>query len=55
MFKQVAEPLLKTLDHGTRTTGRYDVTWNTSRVARGLYFVRLSAGDVRATRTIVVK
>ena len=33
--------------------GRHEVTWNTSGVPSGVYFVRLRAGAVTLTKTVV--
>ena len=44
---------LATLEDGPLATGVYQRTWNLSSVAKGLYFVRLRAGAVTLSKTVV--
>ena len=44
---------LATLTSSRQAAGRHEVTWNTSGVPSGVYFVRLRAGAVTLTKTVV--
>ncbi|MBI4546390.1 MAG: CotH kinase family protein [Ignavibacteriae bacterium] len=43
-----------TLVNETKQPGTYEVDWNASEIASGVYFYRLSAGDVVATRKAIL-
>ena len=43
-----------TLVDEVKAAGRYQSTWHTSRLASGVYFYRLNAGDYGATRKLVL-
>jgi hypothetical protein len=50
---------LRTLDQGTRNRGEYAATWDrrdttSSRVGRGIYFIRMVAGTTVASRKMVL-
>ena len=42
-----------TIEHGMLTAGTYERAWNMSAVDRGVYFLRLQAGGVTVTRTVM--
>jgi flagellar hook assembly protein FlgD len=47
--------LVETIVSGDRAAGNYQVTWDASNVASGMYFYRLSAGSEHSsTRSLVV-
>jgi len=43
-----------TLVNGTMTAGNHEVAWNASDVASGVYFYKLSAGDMSQTKQAVL-
>ncbi|MDX1430365.1 MAG: T9SS type A sorting domain-containing protein [Rhodothermales bacterium] len=45
---------VETLVAGPRTAGRYEVAWDASRLASGIYFYRLEAGGYSASKSLVV-
>jgi M6 family metalloprotease-like protein len=45
---------VKAFDRGVQEPGYYSLKWSDANVAEGVYFVRLQAGDYRATRKFVV-
>jgi hypothetical protein len=49
----VAGRKVATVEHSTLSSGVYDRTWNMAGVARGFYFVRLQAGAVNITKSVI--
>jgi flagellar hook assembly protein FlgD len=52
--------LVTTLVNGRQPAGRHTVTWNRTdgtgnRVASGVYFYKLTSGNYRTTRKLVVE
>jgi len=47
--------LTATLAQGFIAAGRHEVTFNTDRLARGVYLLRLESGDYRTTQKLVVE
>ena len=45
---------VKSFDRGLQEPGHYSLKWSDANVAEGVYFVRLQAGNYRATRKFVV-
>lgn len=46
--------MVKAFDRGLQEPGYYSLKWSDANVAEGVYFIRLQAGDHRATRKFVV-
>ena len=51
---------VRLIEDGTAKAGRYSTTWdlqtdNGARVETGMYFVRFTIGDVRQTRTVMIR
>jgi hypothetical protein len=42
------------LERGFRDAGTHQINWGASSVSPGIYFLRLRAGAVKATRTISI-
>jgi hypothetical protein len=49
----VAGRRVATLASGPREAGTYQATWNSSSFTRGVYFVRITAGGMAVTRTVL--
>jgi hypothetical protein len=43
-----------TLSDSYYSPGIYDITWNTSELASGIYFAKIHAGNFTATRKVVI-
>ncbi|MCK4328272.1 T9SS type A sorting domain-containing protein, partial [candidate division WOR-3 bacterium] len=59
MVYDITGRVVKTLVNGEETAGYKSADWNLTdeagnRVARGIYFYKLSAGDFKATKKLVV-
>ena len=44
---------LATVENADLTAGTYQRSWNLGSVSNGVYFVRLQAGEVTLTRTLL--
>jgi hypothetical protein len=42
------------LDHVIQAAGSHEVSWSRAHVPRGVYFLRLTAGELSKTKTLVV-
>jgi hypothetical protein len=50
----VSGRLVSVLDEGMRSAGEHTVEWHAGRIASGVYFYRLEAGDFTVTRKVVL-
>ncbi|MCK4353432.1 T9SS type A sorting domain-containing protein, partial [candidate division WOR-3 bacterium] len=46
--------LVKTLVNGNKKPGDYTVNWDAKNVPSGIYFIKLSAGDFKATKKLIL-
>ncbi|MDO9392015.1 MAG: T9SS type A sorting domain-containing protein [bacterium] len=50
----IAGQVVKRFDLGTKPAGQHKVDWNGNRVAAGVYFYRLQAGDFSSTKKLMI-
>jgi hypothetical protein len=54
LFVLVAERELEMTRNMTKTAGRYEVNFDASNLASGIYFYRLQAGNATLTRKMLL-